>query len=243
MWTRATSPVKSCGAGIVGTAPFAPQNPLVHFQVVHCTTDTGTVSPNPGNSSLMNTIKSGLGVVGILVCLGATALAQQKGTSVGPVSGSAIRASKATVAAPKLETSSLSVTCDSVANVMITDPQGRRLGDDPKAHAHYDEIPNAYYEGGGLDDDETGEAEDDPAKLLFIPTPVAGEFKVAVFLEKAGEYSCDLVGYDNGGNTSKVALNEVPGKEGDVQKFTLSFSGAPGSKIKMVSAPASSRTP
>jgi hypothetical protein len=119
---------------------------------------------------------------------------------------------------------------------MVTDSRGRRLGDDPKAHAHFDEIPNAYYEGGGLDDDETGDAEDDPAKILFIPTPVTGDFKLTVFLGETDHFSCDLLAYDNAGGTSKTEIKDDAAKSGDVQKFTVSFSAAPGSKLKVSSA-------
>lgn len=174
-----------------------------------------------------------------ILCLGllfvSAAFAQHTGTVAGSTPGSAIRqAPKATPAAPKADTSSLNITCDSVANVMVVDPRGRRLGDDPKARAHYDEIPNAYYEGGGLDDDETGEADDDPAKILFIPTPVTGDFKLSVFLEKTGTYSCEVLAYDNAGNTSKFDSGELEGKEGEIQKLTITFSAAPGSKVKLI---------
>jgi hypothetical protein len=183
----------------------------------------------------MNGMRNYFALLSILVCLATPTLSQQKGAAVGATPGSAMRATKTATAAPKLETSSLRISCDSVADVMVTDPRGRQLGDDPIARIHHDEIPNAYYEGGGLEDDETGEADDDPAKLLFIPTPLAGDFKVSVFLDKTGTYSCDLLGYDNVGGTSKAELNDVGGKAGQVQRFTVSFSGAAGSKIKVVS--------
>jgi hypothetical protein len=184
----------------------------------------------------MNTMKNHLGLTCILALCCSAAFGQQTGAIVGAKPGSALHAQKAAPAAgPKLETSSLTITCDSVANVTVTDPRGRRLGDDPKAHAHYDEIPNAYYEGGGLDDDETGEAEDNPAKILFIPTPPSGDFKLTVFLDETDHYSCDLLAYDNAGGTSKTELKDDNAKPGDTQRFTVTFSGAPGSKVKVAS--------
>lgn len=183
-------------------------------------------------------MKNTIGILCLGLLFGTTAFAQRTGTVAGSTPGSAARqAPKAVPAAPKADTSSLNITCDSVANVIVVDPRGRRLGDDPKAHSHYDEIPNAYYEGGGLDDDETGEAEEDPAKILFIPTPVVGEFKLSVFLEKTGTYSCEVLAYDSAGNTSKSDSGEVEGKEGDVQKLTVSFNGTPGSKVKISNTP------
>jgi hypothetical protein len=183
-------------------------------------------------------MKNCLRLLCIVACLGATAFGQQAVAVVGAKPGSALHAPKApTPAAPKLETSSLRVSCDSVASVMIVDPRGRRPGDDPKAQAHYDEIPEAYFEEGGLDDDETGEADDDPARILFIPTPAAGDFKLTVFIEKTGNYSCEFLGYDNSGNSSHIALNDIEAKAGDVHKFTVTFSGAPGTKVKVASVP------
>jgi hypothetical protein len=179
-------------------------------------------------------MKMRLGFICILAIASTVAVAQRTSAAVGSTPGSAVRqAPKALPSAPKVDTSSLNITCDSVANVMVVDPRGRRLGDDPKAYAHYDEIPNAYYEGGGLDDDETGEADDDPAKILFIPTPVSGDFKLSVFLDKAGTYSCEVLAYDSAGNTSKSDSGELDGKEGEVQKLAVTFSAAPGSKVKI----------
>ena len=180
-------------------------------------------------------MKNTAGILCLGLLLTISAFAQRTGTVAGSTPGSAVRqAPKATPAAPKADTSSLTITCDSVANVTVVDPRGRRLGDDPKAHSHYDEIPSAYYEGGGLDDDDSGEADDDPAKILFIPTPATGDFKVSMFLEKTGTYSCEVLAYDTAGKTSKTDTGELEGKEGEVQKLTVSFSGAPGSKVKLV---------
>ena len=174
-----------------------------------------------------------MGLLFVAACLCPLASAQKTGTVVGSTPGSAVRQSpKAVPSAPKPETSSLTISCDSVADVMVTDPRGRRLGDDPKAHQHFDEIPNAYYEATGLDDDETGEADDSSTKLLFVPTPVAGDFKVTVFTQQSETYSCELLGYDNAGANSKLELNEIAAKPDEVQRFTVSFSGAPGSKVK-----------
>jgi len=180
-------------------------------------------------------MKNCLRLLCIVACVSATAFGQQTGAAVGAKPSTALHAQKPTPAPPKLETSSLRVSCASVASIMIVDPRGRRLGDDPKAQAHYDEILDAYFEEGGLDDDETAEPDDDPARILFIPTPATGDFKLTVFIEKTGTYSCEFLGYDNSGNTSHVDLNDIEAETGDVHKFTVTFSGTPGSKIKVAS--------
>jgi hypothetical protein len=208
---------------------------ILPFQVVHCTLDTGTSLLNQGDSWPVNAMKNCLRLVCMLVCLAITALSQQTATVVGTKPGSALHAQKASGTAQKLETSSLHISCDSVEEVLITDPMGRRLGDNPANNAHYDEIPNAYFEAGGTDDDETGDADDNPAKILFIPTPASGDYKLTIFLGETDHYSCELLAYDNAGKTSSAELKDDAAKSGDTPRFTISFSGAPGSKIRAVS--------
>jgi hypothetical protein len=181
-------------------------------------------------------MKNSLRLVCMLVWLVITGLGQQTGTVVGTKPGSALHAQKATATAQKLETSSLHISCDSVEEVLITDPLGRRLGDNPASKAHYDEIPNAYFEAGGIDDDETGDADDSPAKIMFIPTPASGDYKLNLFLGETDHYSCELLAYDNAGKTSSTELKNDAAKAGDTPRFTISFSGVPGSKIRAVSA-------
>ena len=114
---------------------------------------------------------------------------------------------------------------------MITDPQGRRLGDDPIAHTHYDEIPNGYYEAGGIDDDQTGAPEEDPGKTIFVPDPAAGTYRLTITGAKANKYSCQFTGQDSKGTREPAELKDVPIEADEVQSFAVRLSAAAGAKI------------
>ncbi len=127
----------------------------------------------------------------------------------------------------------MTISCQPGVDLMITDPKGRRLGDDPLAHAHYDEIPNAYYEAGGIDDDETGEPEEDPAKTIFIPDPAAGSYKLTVVGAKAGKYSCQFTGQDARGALEPAELKDVAIGADEVQVFMVRFPASADTKIEV----------
>jgi hypothetical protein len=63
----------------------------------------------------------------------------------------------------------LEYAIDSVHTLLITDPNGNRLGIDPTSGISYDSIPNS-----GEDDDESG------VRFLTIYTPTAGKYTLAV---------------------------------------------------------------
>lgn len=130
----------------------------------------------------------------------------------------------------------MTIACQSAVDLMITDPQGKRLGDNPIAHTHYDEIPNAYYEAGGLDDDETGASEEDPAKTIFIPDPAAGIYKLTIVGAKAGKYSCQFTGQDGKGTREPVELKDVAIGADEVQVFEVQFPAAGRAKMQVVKA-------
>ncbi len=116
---------------------------------------------------------------------------------------------------------------------MITDPRGRRLGDDPLGHATYDEIPSAYYDAGGLEDDETGEQEEDPPKMIFIQDPVAGNYELTIAGARAGKYACQFAGQNDKGTQEHAELKDVVIGADEVQVYLLRFPRQGESQIQV----------
>ena len=160
--------------------------------------------------------------------------AQQQGTTTGSKPGSAMRAVEPATVTSSPEPASMTIVCQSAVDLMITDPQGRRLGDDPIAHANYDEIPSAYYEAGGIDDDETGAPEEDPAKTIFIPNPVSGSYKLTIVGAKAGKYSCEFTGQDGKGTREPAELKDLAIRTDEVQVFMVRFPATVEAKIEVM---------
>ena len=52
--------------------------------------------------------------------------------------------------------------------LIIIDPQGRRVGYDPRTGTSYNEIPDAFYESTGLEDAETGDPGQNQRNSRFL---------------------------------------------------------------------------
>jgi hypothetical protein len=129
--------------------------------------------------------------------------------------------------------SGITIKFHSPVELLLTDPQGRRLGTDPVTGQSFDEIPGAYYEAGGLEDDETGEPDDDPAKTLFLPTPAVGDYALAVTGTANGTYNSELVFYDVNGAASESDLRNIPVSLNQVQRLTFSYSDTAGASTQV----------
>jgi hypothetical protein len=129
--------------------------------------------------------------------------------------------------------SGIVVKFHSPVELLIVDPLGRRLGFDPLTGQSFEEIPGAYYEAGGLDDDETGEPDDDPTKTLYLPTPAVGGYALNVTGTGDGTYSSEFQFYDRNGAVSESDLRDIPIATGQVQKITFTYSDAAGAQTKI----------
>jgi len=130
--------------------------------------------------------------------------------------------------------SGITISFHSPVQLLLTDPQGRRLGTDPIAGQSFDEIPGAYYDAGGLDDDETGEPDDEPSKTLFLPTPAVGDYALAITGTNDGSYNSEFVFYDVNGTPSESDLRDIPVGLNQVQRLTFSYSDTAGASPKLV---------
>ncbi len=126
--------------------------------------------------------------------------------------------------------------------LVVTDPQGRKTGNDPQANKNYSEIPWTSYGYEGLDDDETGEPGPETGVVEFC-NPVPGEYKVQVFGKTTGKYSIEVYATSKesvGKNglpdavQSSAMLDNVSIKKGAVQTLTVKYSREPGEKVGIV---------
>ena len=170
----------------------------------------------------------------MIVC--ACALAQTPQTrpltAVSPQKGGAVRLGQVMQSPPEPQ-SSIMIACESRVELMVVDPKGRKLGGDPNAHKSYDEIPAAYYEAAGLEDDETGAPEDDPPKTMFIPNPISGSYHLSIAGTGKGVYTCSFSTEDLSGAGGQTRLEKVPISEGELHNFVFEFDGKRGSELRL----------
>ncbi len=125
--------------------------------------------------------------------------------------------------------SKIIATFHSPVQLLLTDPSGRRLGVDPVTGEAYDEIPNAYYDDVGLDDDETGDREIDPPKQLYLPRPDSGDYSLTVLGTGDGTYTADFVAADANGTESTSQIQDVPIATGQIQNLSFHYDSTAGS--------------
>ena len=153
--------------------------------------------------------------------------------AVSPRKGGSAQAAGQVTQSPPEKQSSIMISCESPVDLMLSDPAGRRLGADPTARMEYQEIPAAYYESVGLEDDETGAAEDDPAKSMFIPNPITGSYHLYIAGIAAGVYSCYISAEDGNGTDKEARLEKISIREGEVHSYVFEFKDKAGSELDL----------
>jgi hypothetical protein len=141
--------------------------------------------------------------------------------------------SAVTLASITLTLSSSSPPDKPPAELLVTDPQGRRTGTDPQTTTTYNEIPKGYYDT----EDYAGRGEQaktfPQAKQFTLSQPTDGNYTIQVFGIGSGNFTLDILTYDDQGNpTTNTLSGEIAA--GKVITYQLTFSSAPGSQVKVV---------
>ncbi|MFZ2303486.1 MAG: YncE family protein [Minisyncoccia bacterium] len=129
---------------------------------------------------------------------------------------------------PKLVANSMHIALASPAELLITDPQGRKLGKDPVTGTVYNEIPNAIYMNDGpivTSDIDLDQSQIHETKEISIETPVDGNYQLQVIGTGTGSYTLDSLAYDYNGDSHSQTLagNTQPAF---VDEYSLNFTPA-----------------
>ncbi len=128
--------------------------------------------------------------------------------------------------APKLASASMRIAIASPAELLVTDPQGRRIGRDPITNTVYDEVPDGIYAKEGPI--ASSDVPLDPAtihetKVVAIPTPLDGSYNIQVIGTASGSYALESLLYDQSGQ-SEASIVEGNTATGNVQDFDMDYS-------------------
>ncbi len=121
----------------------------------------------------------------------------------------------------------------SPAELLLSDPQGRRLGRDPIKNISYNEIPRGDYAIVGLMDDTDPEASRDETAELSIRGPIDGNYLLRVIGTDVGRYLLSIYGADEELNSSVEIFEDVPIAAGIVNSYSFSYAKAVGSEISV----------
>jgi parallel beta-helix repeat protein len=105
---------------------------------------------------------------------------------------------------PKKLSASIYFYLSSPAELLVTDPQGRKLGNDPILNITYNEIPESSYTQEGLiitSDTPLYSSQIHKTKVIYIPTPIDGNYDIQVIGTDTGSYELNTFTYDNQGES------------------------------------------
>ncbi|MBI3392852.1 MAG: hypothetical protein HY039_06665 [Nitrospirae bacterium] len=129
------------------------------------------------------------------------------------------------------DSTGISISFHSPGDLLLTDPQGRRVGYNPVQGLTYAEIPGAFYESHYLADDESG----DPGPLtkeLDVPWPVPGKYNLEVFGTGEGVYTLDISAYDPKMNPSIRQFWDVSISPGTVHTYAFQYAKQVGVELE-----------
>ncbi|MEK7657812.1 MAG: NosD domain-containing protein [Patescibacteria group bacterium] len=128
------------------------------------------------------------------------------------------------LAAPKKITGSITLMLGSPAELLVTDPQGKKLGKDPITNAFYGEIPDGFYTAESILSSESELSEiPDATKILYIAEPLSGQYNVKIIGTNTGSYTFDLLVYDDNGQSLSVVSEGIT-ESNNIQTFELNYS-------------------
>ena len=104
------------------------------------------------------------------------------------------------------------VAVGSPVDVLVVDPDGKRIGFDIASQQVVNEIPEASYSGRGTH-----------PQLMIIPTPIAGNYEVLMFGADTGLY--DMVAFTSNTTQETVSFmaSEIPTTPGAVHQYTIDW--------------------
>ncbi len=119
---------------------------------------------------------------------------------------------------------SISLNLASPAELLITDPQGRKLGKDPINNIEYNEIPDgSYYQEGIGNPFSEIPMPTKESKFIWIPNPLVGQYDIQVIGTDAGTYALETLAYDQNGQ-SKDIIQKGATAVNNIQTFELNYS-------------------
>ena len=123
---------------------------------------------------------------------------------------------------------SISLNLASPAELLVTDPQGRKLGKDPINDIEYNEIPGGsyYLEGIGNPFPEIP-APTKESKFIWIPDPLEGEYNIQIIGTELGEYTLDFLAYNEAGESTSATLKGVTDAE-VTSNYSVNYTSIPG---------------
>ena len=142
------------------------------------------------------------------------------------------------IVGPEIKTtdvSGISIWLHSPAELLVTDPQGRRLGIDPSTGESFKEIPSSLYGLSGVTDQVTGHTREQ-SKILSFGKPIEGEYMLEAIGTGTGSYDLEIHAMDNTSQRSSAMVLQVPIVPGERHAYRFNFSGASTAPLDFIAS-------
>jgi hypothetical protein len=117
------------------------------------------------------------------------------------------------------------------AELLLIDPQGRKVGNDPRTSKTYAEIPNSSYERESIADDVSGAPGPETA-IIHIGNPASGEYSLRVIGRESSQYDLEIRGYDCEMDPADAMFTNVTIQNEVEHTYLINYSNKKGSKIE-----------
>lgn len=118
---------------------------------------------------------------------------------------------------------SITVHLYSPAEVILTDPQGRRTGLDPRTGQSYQEIPNSFYGETSIGSPD-GTVAPHNVKELEVLGPLEGSYTVTVIGSGEGAYDLDVASHERNRLPAEASALGIPVSPGSVHTYSFQHS-------------------
>jgi hypothetical protein len=198
---------------------------------------------------MLMTMKAKLGIsAGLLVwLLLASACGQQ---TVPPPGQASATQKKGQIAQPEVkpgkaaDASSLLITFHGCADLVLSDPRGRKLGYDGAARKNYQEIPGGIYDEGDLiSDDEADEAPAKPEakaatsqdcasdKTVQVPRPPAGSYNLSIDNSTGNPFRLEITSYGADSKQNGHFVVSQPSSAPGLSAYQFQLPPSPGGML------------
>ncbi|MBW1860279.1 MAG: hypothetical protein JRI70_09470 [Deltaproteobacteria bacterium] len=119
------------------------------------------------------------------------------------------------------------------AELLLIDPEGRKVGRDPATDTTFSEIPGASYGHEGIDDAVTG-APGPQTAIIDVRNPATGKYVLQVIGKESAKYDLAIRGYDCEMDPSDAEFLNVMIHKDSEHTYSIEYSNDIGSQIEVV---------
>jgi len=119
------------------------------------------------------------------------------------------------------------------AELLLIDPEGRKVGRDPIADTTFSEVPDASYGYEGIDDAVSG-APGPQTAIIDIRNPGTGQYSLRVIGKESAKYDLAMRGYDCEMAPSDAEFLNVMIHKDSEHAYSIEYSNDKGSQIEVV---------